>query len=290
MSGKVINMRTIKVCAGIGDNIWLLMKLINSGEQFHFQLPDGKPQRGKQIFDLMPQVAASATYVPGLSYKKLALQNIQKQFRNCSEIRLTEFSLSCNEHLEAGRRIENFFPDLPTSFLLPYQTSEEDKIKCYQLFGSANKYIGIYGSSYSTARAWGFWDEHGWFRLISLIHDYDPYYTFVIIGAEWDTDMAAKLMILLDEAGIPYVNTIGQLLGTVVEILKALQYFIGFPSGLSILNETLGKPGVMFYPPHLSKMINAWADPARIESGDYKGCLFCSPEQIFEWTVLNEKI
>lgn len=287
-------MRTIKVCPGIGDNIWLLMKLVNAGERFIFQLSDGKPQRGKQIFDLFPQVAAGAEYVPGLPYKVIKENNIANFLPKFSSINIQDFYLSCNEHLEAGHRIEEFLPDLPTTYKLDYVTTNDQHQIASDFLtpGLKNKkrHIGIFGSSYSTTRAWGFWNEDGWFELISKIHKYDPGYKFVIIGADWDTDMARNLMSKLEGANIPFVNTVGQDLGTVVEILKHIDYFIGFPSGLSILNETLGKNGVMFYPPHLSKMINAWADPARIQSGDYKGCLFCSPDKIFDWLIQNNRI
>lgn len=72
-------MRVIKVCPGIGDNIWLLMKLVNAGERFIFHLPNGKPQRGKQIFDLFPQVAAAAEYVAGSKkVKDISANSISK--------------------------------------------------------------------------------------------------------------------------------------------------------------------------------------------------------------------
>ncbi|MGN6436854.1 MAG: hypothetical protein ACTHMM_09990 [Agriterribacter sp.] len=145
------------------------------------------------------------------------------------------------------------------------------------------KYIGIYSSAYSSQRSWGFWNEKGWFEFIKLFHKENPELVFVIIGASFDIDLTGSLMNLLKEAGIPYVDTVGQPLSVVIEILKRLSYFVGFPSGLSILNETLGKDTFMFYPEHLRLMINAWAEPSRIESGEYKGALFCSPYKAFLW-------
>lgn len=289
-------MRTISVCAGIGDNIWILQKLINSGEQFHFNLPDGRPQRGKQIFDLLPQVAASASYVPGLSYKKLKRENIQNKKRLWEQINEKEFCLSANVHLEQGKRIEDFLPDLPTSFKLPWVTTDKEVETASKRLWLNTKYIGIYGSSYSTSRTWGFWDERKWMELIRKIHEHDPEYKFVIIGAQWDLDLGRNLCRMLSEERIAYVDTIGDSLGTVVEIMKRLTYFFSFPSGLGILAPTVDCPVTMFYPdgkngaPNLSKMMNAWASPDDIESGQYKGCLFCEPEAIFNWVVEHKKI
>jgi len=183
---ELASMRTIKVPAGIGDSIWLIQKLINSGERFHIQLPDGQPQRGKQIWDLIPQLAASCEYVPGLTYKKLETDNIQGKHKNFKDIAAKEFSLSANGHLEQGKRIEQFFPDLPTSFKIEWEVSLRDSdefLEFYNTFIFDQPTIGIYCSSYSTARKWNFWDENKWLKLIKAIHEKDRNYNFIIIGA-----------------------------------------------------------------------------------------------------------
>lgn len=283
-------MRTIKVCSGIGDNIWLLMKLINTFEEFHFQLPDGKPQRGKQIFDLLPTVAASASYVK-MKNDFVETNNIQARKSNFSDIKSKDFYLSCNKHLEKGHRIENFLPDLPTSFRIDWD-SEQYHTQAMNLIldCEGSEFIGLYGSSYSTSRAWGFWNEHKWMELARMIHKHNPRYKFVIIGAEWDLDLGRNLVQLLKKESIPHVDTIGQPLGVVIEIMKVLKYFFSFPSGLGILAPTVSCPVTMFYPPQLAPMINAWASPEDITSGQYKGCQFCTPQQIFDWTIENGKI
>jgi ADP-heptose:LPS heptosyltransferase len=122
-----------------------------------------------------------------------------------------------------------------------------------------------------------------------LIKKHNPNYKFVLIGANYDVGIPDEIIASVPKDWI--INTVGQPLPVVVEILKRLDLFIGFPSGLSIINETLGaKQTVMFYPKHLQKLINTWPDPARVESGAYKGCVFCPPEQIFDWLIKNDKL
>jgi hypothetical protein len=287
-------LRTIKTCPGIGDSIWLFQKLINCGEKFDWQIHDGNPQRGKQIFDLMPQVANTCTYTPGLPYRLIDHHNVTRFCHQWSQVRMQDFYLSANRHLEDGRRIEQFLPDLKTSYLLDYATTDDDKAAAIStllsgLYVSYDiKHIGIYGSAYSTQRAWGFWDAKGWFQFIDLMRKENPDLVFVIIGAHFDTDLGNDLLALLEEGQVNHINTIGQPLSVVIEILKRLDYFVGFPSGLSILNETLAAKGTfMFYPKALINMMNTWADPARIESGQYKGAQFCEPERAFAW-IKNE--
>lgn len=275
-------MRIIKTNAGLGDSAWILQKLINSGEQFKFQINNGSPQRGKQIFDLLPQVAASCDYVPGLPYKIVGPRNIQKGLKYWKQIKDKDFYLSANEHLEYGLRIEKFLPDLPTSYSLPFQTQQwEEVVKAD--FAGDQPYIGIYASAYSTARNWGFWDEHGWLKLIRLMKGLIPDATFVLIGAEWDAELAGNLRNLLQKHSISYISTIGKPLGYVIEMMKILAYGFYFPSGLGILSGLLHRPSVMFYPPALPKLGGTWADPAIIEDGSFKECQFCAPEAIYAW-------
>lgn len=293
-------MRTIKTCPGIGDTIWLFMKLINQPEKFNWKVGDGSPQRGKAIFDLFPQLVESFEYIPNCGYNKVKRNANQGKWNKMTE---EEFYLEANSHLELGKRIENFLPDLPTTFKLFYNTSSEDAIKSNNILGikkredylphsiyiKEQKLIGIYTSAYSNARHWGGWQAEQWLELIYKIIEYNPEYKFVIIGASYDVGIPEEIMSNLKQER--YINTIGQPLSVVIEILKRLDCFIGFPSGLSIINETLAaKQTVMFYPQHLSKLMNAWPDPERIENGSYKGCIFCEPKQIFDWMIENKKL
>jgi ADP-heptose:LPS heptosyltransferase len=225
----------------------------------------------------------------------LKAMNVQRKHKHFRTIRERMFTLVANEHLENGHRIEDFLGDLPTSFRVDWTTSKEDRKYAQDLVAKANKkdpvnLMGIYASAYNTARNWGFWDEHKWFELIKSVHEHDKSFVFVLIGAEWDTDLAQNLLKLMWEAEIPYVNTVGATLGAVIEVMKKLHYFFAFPSGLGILAPTVNCPVTMFYPKNLEPMINAWASPEDIETGLYHGTLFCEPEEAFKWAVENKKI
>src|SRR6478736_6150390 len=112
---------TLKVCPGIGDNIWLFMKLINSGMKFDFRIQDGIPRRSLPIFDMLPQLVRSAEYleIKG-GYKAIKKGNIARSLVHFTSLTIGEHFLSCNEHLENGNRIESFLPDLATSYRLEY--------------------------------------------------------------------------------------------------------------------------------------------------------------------------
>ncbi|WP_276483575.1 hypothetical protein [Paraflavitalea pollutisoli] len=279
------SLRTITIPAGIGDQLWLWSKLQNAGEKFNIRMPDGQPQRGHQVCELLPNLVSSFEYVPKLGYKKLSDGNIQNKKNEWKKINEKEFFLSANSWLESGKRIEGFLPDLPTSYTLDFATSEEDKMAVASLLSQKKHYIGIYTSAYSNARHQHYngWGPDEWLQFCKLLYSQDQDVDFVIIGAKYDEDLAELLMAQLKASDIPFTNTIGEPLSMVVEILKRLKYFVGFPSGLSIINEMLGKDGVMFYGHKVAGLINTWADPERIKAGNIKECLFCDPARIFDW-------
>lgn len=279
-------MRLIRTPAGIGDAVWLFMKLVNANEKFDFHISDSKPQRGKQIFDLVPSIANTCSYVPGLPYAAIRAASMQFDALDWFAIKEKAFALSCNFHLENGRRIEDFLPDLPTSYIIPYNT--EGSLFNITDLPRAPEYIGYYCSSYAGNKAWSGWNENQWFDLAQKIHCEKPGACFVIIGAAWDIDMTSKLIRLLQTNHIPYFNSIGKSFAYVVELMKILDYFIGYPSGLSILNETIGAKGTfMFYPNdgRLDKMMYAWADPRRIRTHQYFAMPFNTPQYVFDVMV-----
>jgi ADP-heptose:LPS heptosyltransferase len=139
------------------------------------------------------------------------------------------------------------------------------------------------------------WLLDEWSRFIQLLRVHNPEYKFVFIGAEYDLGLSDELMKLFPKE--IYINAMNQSLGVTIEILKRLEMFVGFQSGLSIINETIGaKQTVMLYSPKLAAMIETWPDKKRIESGAYKGCTFGNernplrPEDLFGWLKENEKI
>lgn len=267
-------MKHITTCAGIGDICWLFMKLINQPDKIDFVIPGGTPRRAHQLETLLPQVINSISFKDGLSYNEIKRKGYRGEWGKAP----MKMALECNTWLERGRRIEGFLPDLKTSYVLPWVTSDDDKTTANKILTDL-PCIGIYTSKYDMPASWKSWGIKEWQELIALI---GPDYKFVFIGAEWDQGISQPIMAAMAPGS--YINTIGQPLPVVIEILKRLDCFIGFPSGLSILNETLAaKQTVMFYPPHLEKMQNAWADPARIESGEYKGLQWCEPSVVYNW-------
>lgn len=293
MKAHTASYRTITVPAGIGDNVWLLQKIYSARERFNFILPNGKPQRGKQIFDLLPYVSVSSTYGASLTYDAIKKLNIVNKKRLWSQIDDNHFYLTCNEWLEKGNNLNSFLPDLKLQSTLPWVINEHRQVVAEDVtLQQSQRRIGIYGSSYSTTRAWGFWGAKEWVTLIEKIHQIAPNVLFCLIGAEWDMDLNGDMVKILTQKRIPFYNTVGKPLGWVMALMETLDYAFYFPSGLPIVNETLDarKDCVMFYPRHLVPMMGQWASSERTKDNHLKECLFCTPEEIFNWVKDEYKL
>jgi hypothetical protein len=278
--------RTILTCAGIGDGIWLIQKLVNSGEQFNFRLAGDEPRRGHQIFELLPSLCASVAYDTDFGSSQALQTNIQLRKKKWCEIDERAFFLTANHHLEQGERIESFLPDLGTSFEIGWNTGHHAK-RARELMPDGVPYVGLYGSSYSTVRSWSFWGATYWAQFAARIRGVNPDAVFVVVGASFDTDLAGDLSQMLANRGVRHLMFIGEPLGFVIEAMKRMRQFFSFPSGLGILAPTVRCPTMMFYPAHLLRMMNAWADPAAIKAGLYKGLPFCDPERAY-WCATEE--
>lgn len=285
-------MRTITTCPGIGDAIFVFQKLVNQKEKFHWRVGDGLPQRSKPLFDLFPQLVGFFEYMPDAGYKQVKRRSYHGLWSKAPK---NEFWLEANSHLEAGIRIEAFLPDLETSFILDYQTGGDAALMADMHVPEFAPCIGIYTTSYSNSRYMSGWLIDEWYKFIDLIRQRNDKYKFVFIGAEYDMGLSDELMKRLPKE--TYVSAMNQSLPVTIEILKRLEMFVGFQSGLSIINETIGaKQTIMLYSPKLEAMMNTWPDPKRINDTSYKGCTFGSakhpltPEQLIGWMIEYKKI
>jgi ADP-heptose:LPS heptosyltransferase len=275
-------MKTFKVCTGIGDNIWLFQKLLNTEEKFKFLIPKNEPQRGKQVFDLLPQVG-TAEYA-NVSNNDAIEKTVSVNTNFAAIPPDRDYFLSFNKQLEDGLRIENIFPDLPTSYRIEFETAQHSLTASKLLFGNYD-YFGIYTSKHGNTINWKGWGLRDWLYYCTAMHKANENFNFVIVGAEYDGDLSKDLARNLSNRNIPYTLLIGENLGLVIEIMKRLKFFTGFPSGLSVLANMVGCPSLMFYPKHLELMINAWAEPYDIKNGFYKGMLFPHVGKAIEHTL-----
>lgn len=296
-------MRTIITAPGIGDFLWLLMRLINLEQPekfdwvFSTREDDIAPNKAEvqtrafQIQPLLPQLINSVSH-KSISWNRQIKGNSPKRF---SDAKNSTFYLEANSHLENGFRIEQFLPDITnTSFILPFQTSEKNKREAKEILSTfkngEHKICGIYTSSHAPRD--GSWNQDQWAQIINLIKQFNPNYKFVFIGAGYDEKWTMEVANKFDQSD--YTTCIDQDLGTAIEVQKGLDIMIGFQSGMTILNELIGAPQtVMLYWRNKAhrNIIESWAEPRRMNiTKQYKGCEFDAPSVIYKWLIDNNKL
>lgn len=267
-------MTTVVVPSGIGDILWILAKLQHVG-RFSFIVPDAGPHRADSLLSLLPHLAQSIRYEPEWTYRKILVQNDARHGRAWSELSSKpKIVLSANEHLEGGKRLEMFLPDLPYAYVDDFRTTAADRNYAERVL-SQGMTIGIYTSSLSNSHAHGGWELDQWLYFCARLGLLRP--NFVLIGAEYDRTLTIPLASALAQLGFACKEVVGRPLGSVIEVLRGLTYFVGFPSGLSVIREMLRQDGLMFYGFSQSGIIGAWAEPERIQAGKIYERLFLSP-------------
>lgn len=286
-------MITFKVPSGIGDNIWLFQKLLSTGQKFHFQIADTKPQRGKQIFDLMPQLVESVKYVP-MNIRECLRESCTNNGAKFSDLDPNgEYFLSFNTALDNGTHITDLFPDLNIQYTyLPFKTDDYTSNAFNLMQDNSKYYCGIYCSAYKNNKNWGGWSVNDWFNLCKNIADevmqkHHKKTVFVIFGASYDMDLTTELIERLNNSKFLCLPIIDNPLGLVIELISNLKYFVSFPSGLPVIATTLNIDTLMLYPPKLEKLMYSWVDNTTPFYEHYTPMLWSNFKDVFN-TIKNK--
>jgi ADP-heptose:LPS heptosyltransferase len=241
---------TLVVPSGIGDNLWVLQTL-DPSKKYNFEICAGQPERGKQIFDLVPSMVNSVVYSKTKKYPK-------------------DCTYQLNEHLESGKHISEFREDGFVNWNLPFVFSEENELKAYSILSKTdlNYTIGIYASSIKSNKALYGWNADKWYKLMQLIKEHAPNVKFVLIGASYDD--------LLDSGRFDAV-CMDEKLSITIEVLLECDLVIGFQSGIPILSSYFETPTLMMFADKLKDMHNTFCR----NDVFWQAMPFVSPKEIF---------
>ena len=286
-------LRTIVVPSGIGELQWSMTKYVNTGEDFCILGLDGAPRRLHQFCELLPNVKAFG-YTNYFDYTQIRQwQDYHKLYdwetvsRKFAVGQLT--ALACNPHLEAGKPLADWLPDLPTTYEYKLETTEKHKeVACKYLSQAApgDILIGISCASYRGADAWNTWKHREWLTFLGLVRSVLPSARFVLLGGSWD-DLTASIYDdsdgvrwLTDGRGFPPVGRTD--FGAAVELLKGLSGYIGFSSGLGhVALHCCQTPVLMLWPDHEHDLSRSWVNPERLDDGTYVPSAWNAPEDVF---------
>lgn len=268
-------MRVIGVPSGIGDVSWMYSKLVHIGESIRFEIADGWPYRTREFLAMLPGVVESE-YDRTMRYDDILSFESMHGFMQygltwCSiKERLPEgrILLEANRHLEMGRRLEEWLPDLPCNFHYDINTKPIDSINALEWLAELPKpIIGVSAASYRGSEAWKTWGYDEWSPFLKWLEEETGGSVF-LMGGFWD-DLTHSL------AADGHKNSVGKTsTGTMVELLRLLDLYIGFSSGLGILRTVLKKKVFMMWPEHQVALASSWAPLDMLEAGTYSHMLW----------------
>jgi len=269
-------MISVTVPSGIGDVSWIYNKLCHSDIPIGYEVADGWPYRTVPYLEMLDKVAyAKYSDVPYSGIVAMA-----ERANTWDEIVSTSkgmYYLEVNQHLERGKRLEDWLPDLPTNFhykLADPSPRDLDIVNRLLAWETVPRpIIGISAASYRGAKAWNTWGYDQWSPFLKSLQSRTGG-TIILLGGFWD-DLTHSLL----QDGHP--DFVGKTsVSQAVEVLRRLDYYVGFSSGLGILRTVLDKPTFMMWPEHQLALSTSWAPPEMLENGTYSCSLWLHPREI----------
>lgn len=292
------HLRCVVLPSGIGEFQWAWTKFENAGERFAVFALDGAPRRLHQFVELHPKIDVFGWV--GYDYSQI------REFQKFHELTTWErvralfgpgqvAFLACNPHLEAGKPLRDWMPDLETTYSYPIQLKDQHIAEARRVLHDRNSndlLIGISCASYRGAAAWKTWEVEQWRKFLGLIVRDFPHAKFVLLGGSWD-DLTSSLYDpdgpfrwQLDARGLPPVGT--TTFGGVTALLSQLDGYIGFSSGLGhVAAHLCGTPVFMLWPEHEYEFLSrSWVNPELLDNGSYVPSRWLEPEVVYKSTKL----
>ncbi len=279
----------MKLCvpSGIGDISWLVSKVINAPEwnsDLEIIVADGWPWRAKPYLDML---GVKSSYGNFRFEDIIAFEKVHNfcypSIPTWREIRAKGFEkylIQPNWHLESGRSLAEYLPDLETSYHYKMNLpSVKDKNYYSEL--RDGKWIGISCASYRGATSWKTWEVDQWFEMCKRVTNLG--YKLCFLGGKWDDLTEAVSDEFPKEAKL---NLVGKTsFGEACAIHKMLPFYIGFSSGLGIIRTVLDLPTLMLWPcnEHINQqaLSTSWADPIDVDSKKYIARPYMEAKAIF---------
>jgi len=285
---------TVVVPSGIGDFSWSYSKLCSLSCKLKVEVAQtGGPLRLAPYAKILPKVRDVTRR--RMSWPELKAQAIPASttLAELDALRQAgEVFIETNSHLESGKHLREWLPDLPINHHYDIKIPKDD-VESASKLAPSEPFIAIFSSSIATSRAWKAWQEKEWVRFMDLVRRHLGDIQFVLVGAPWDLDLGRLIESAAKQANLRLTNLVSlTTAGMVVHLISLSKYFVAFPSGLGILADVICAPATMFYAniaPHKGIMHN-WADSESIKTLRYHERIFCPPEEYATWLLHTYKL
>lgn len=284
MGGRpmVEGLPTFGVPTGIGDISWMYSKLKHVGPA-NWIIADGHPFRAREFLasldgvrgcdygdfqyrDILVSQNVHGFDVPGIRWVDIEAKGGHQFYR---------LFLEANKHLEAGKRLEEWLPDLPTDFHYPIPQFQDAVEKVEKIIdGMPRPICTVNAASERGAEAWKTWKLAEWREFLKMLRE--EVGSILLIGGFWD-DMTDDLAVDGYKSVVGRTNH-----AAMVEALRLSDAYVGFSSGLGVIRTVMGKKSFMLWPDFQERLSMSWAPPEMIADGTYVASMWRSPTIVFE--------
>lgn len=230
--------------AGMGDFLWIWSKWhsVAAERDVTFWFPQAEQQRAGGVAQMF---GARYGYLPGLSTNW-----VWGEHDDMCEPDIPDtggvLRVNANRHLEAGKRLERWYPDLPYRAPVP-----RIHAALYKQEAGGAPYVVAF-----TSHA-GYMDGNlmpgQWARLFRQIEN--EFGMVCLIGAGGDPDFGNRITAVWDPTLAPVYNAP---IDQVCAVLAGARAFVGVASGPSILSAYLGTPTFHAYPRCHPRLAGSW--------------------------------
>lgn len=275
---------TFLVPPGIGDFSAMYQKLCCIDREIIIQPSADVPERIGPYLDILPKIKNGGYSGHGTG---LSVHQTLAPGTDLASLADGRYLLSINTFLEQGGKVADWIPG-PVDY--HYETLFPDDFKrpLNHFLNHIPKrpLVGVYCSAYGNSRHWGFWGPNEWREFLEEVRKVVlPETAYVFIGAEYDIQISDVLYGWMQAAGIPSYYMVGAFhISATIELIRRLDYFFSFPSGLGFLADVVRTPNLMWFPEGLDLMRGTFCDPEQFESGQSMHRLFSEPRRaVEEW-------
>lgn len=238
-----------EVPPGIGDTLWCYQRVASliGQHDISFKVCGDPPYRANDFVNMMPGIT-NLGY--GRSYS-ICRDLCLPYDTDLSTLTDGEYCMQLNSWLEKGGMLGDAYPKQAIDHhpKLITTSAHEDQARRVIDRASYRKYkIGFYCSSFAHRPDLGLWLPDEWVTFLGMIYEIlNREVEFVALGAAYD-DRTMQVVDIMRAKGFSVHSTVGEAdIGTTIELIKRLEYFFAFPSGLGILGDVVDTPTMMWY-------------------------------------------
>lgn len=222
---------------GIGEFLWAYSKLRHVARPICYWFTSDEPRRAHAICEL---VGADWLYAGSVNTDWI-LDNFAGEVDARTITRGSFQFMHINRHLEAGRKLIDWMPELPYA----------NPMDAFARYRDPDNSVVVHMCS--EAYSEGNLPDKTWAHMIRNIEaNYGP---VSIVGALWDSSFAMRVM----HHYMPHGKImLGQSLASVAHEIHHAQAFVGLNSGLAIMATYMGVPTIEGYPTWLTALASAW--------------------------------